>query len=113
MSEVEEAPRTYSGALLGAIGVALVAALGGLIWCYSLNGKATTQATELADAKQENVKLAAELRETDARLQVTTDELGKSLGLTQKEMDARAQEIIVREEADTKRLESANNKTAQ
>jgi len=113
MSELEEAPRTYSGALLGAIGVALVAALGGLIWCYTLNGKATTQAAELADAKQENVKLAAELRETDARLQVTTDELGKSLGLTQKEMDARAQQIIVREEADAKRLESAENKTAQ
>ena len=113
MSEVEEAPRTYSGALLGAIGVALVAALGGLIWCYTLNTKAATQATDLADAKQANVKLAAELRETDARLQVTTDELGKSLGLTQKEMDARAQEIITREETDAKRLESAQNKTAQ
>jgi len=113
MSELEEAPRNYSGALLGAIGVALVAALGGLIWCYTLNTKAATQATELADAKQANVKLAAELRETDARLQVTTDELGKSLGLTQKEMDTRAQAIIVREEADARRLESAQNKTAQ
>ncbi len=113
MSEVEEAPRSYSGALLGAIGVALVAALGGLIWCYTLNTKAASQATELSDAKQANVKLAAELRETDARLQVTTDELGKSLGLTQKEMDARAQAIIVREEADAKRLESAQDKTAQ
>jgi hypothetical protein len=113
MSEVEETPRTHSGALLGVLGVALVAALGGLIWCYSLNGKLSTQATELADAKQQNVKLAAELRETDARLQVTTDELGKSLGLTQKEMDARAQQIISREAADAKRLESANAQTAQ
>jgi len=113
MSELEEAPRSYSGALLGAIGVALVAALGGLIWCYTLNTKAASQATELSDAKQANVKLAAELRETDARLQVTTDELGKSLGLTQKEMDARAQAIIVREEADAKRLENAQDKTAQ
>jgi len=116
MSELEEAPRNYSGALLGAIGVALVAALGGLIWCYTLTSKAATQATELADAKQANVKLAAELRETDARLQVTTDELGKSLGLTAKEMDARAQQIIAREdanEAHAKRLESAQNQTAQ
>ena len=113
MSEVEETPRTHSGALLGVIAAALVAALGGLIWCYTLNGKLNTQATELADAKQQNVKLAAEQRETDARLQVTTDELGKSLGLTQKEMDTRAQQIISREEADAKRLETANNKTAQ
>jgi hypothetical protein len=116
MSELEEAPRTYSGALLGAIGVALVAALGGLIWCYTLSSKAATQATELADAKQANVKLAAELRETDARLQVTTDELGKSLGLTAKEMDARAQVIIAREdanEAHAKLLDSAQKQTAQ
>jgi hypothetical protein len=70
----------------------------------------------LADAKQANVKLAAEQRETDARLQVTTDELGKSLGLTQKQMDARAQEIIRREaadEANAKLLESAQKQTAQ
>ena len=113
MSEAEETPRTHSGALLGVLGLALVAALGGLIWCYNLNTKLATQATELADAKQANVKLAAEQRETDARLQVTTDELGKSLGLTQKEMDARAQTIIAREEADAKRLESAQKQTAQ
>ncbi len=116
MSELEETPRTYSGALLGAIAVALVAALGGLIWCFTLSSKAATQATQLADARQENVKLAAELRETDARLQVTTDELGKSLGLTQKQMDERAQEIIRREAADeaqAKQLESAQKQTAQ
>ena len=113
MSEAEETPRTYSGALLGVLGVAVVAAIGGLIWTYTLTGKLATQQTELADVKQENVKLSAELRETDARLQVTTDELGKSLGLTQKEMDARAQTIIAREEADAKRLETAQKQTAQ
>ena len=113
MSEVDEAPRTHSGALLGVIGAALVLALGGLIWSYTLNGKIAAQATELADAKQENVKLAAELRETDARLQVTTDELGKSLGLTQKQMEDRAQQIITREAADATRLETAEKQTAQ
>jgi chromosome segregation ATPase len=62
------------------------------------------------------VKLAAELRETNARLQVTTDELGKSLGLTQKQMDDRAQALIAREEANeenAKRLETAQKQTAQ
>jgi hypothetical protein len=93
--------------------VALVAALGGLIWSYTLSGKLSSQQTELADAKQENVKLAAELRETDARLEVATDELSKSLGLTRKELDARAQEIVVREQADAARLETAQKQTAQ
>jgi hypothetical protein len=113
MSEIDEAPRSYSGALLGVLAVALVAALGGLIWSYTLSGKLSSQQTELADAKQENVKLAAELRETDARLEVATDELSKSLGLTRKELDARAQEIVVREQADAARLETAQKQTAQ
>lgn len=113
MSTTEETPRTYSGALLGVLAVALVAALGALIWSYTLSTKVATQQTQLADAKQENVKLAAQQRETDARLQVTTDELGKSLGLTQKQMDDRAQEIIAREATDAKRLESAQRQTAQ
>lgn len=113
MSEIDDAPRSYSGALLGVLAVALVAAVGGLIWSYTLSGKIATQGTELADAKQENVKLAAELRETDARLQVATDELTKSLGLTQKQLDARAQQIIGREKEDAARLESQQKQTAQ
>lgn len=113
MSEVEDTPRTYSGALLGVLAVALIAAAGGLIWNYSISSKVATQQTSLADLQQENKKLAAELRETDARLQVATDELGKSLGLTQKQMDARAQDLIKREQADATRLETAQKQTAQ
>ncbi len=91
MSEVEDTPRTYSGALLAAIAVALLLGVGALIWSYTLSSRLNGQEAALADAKQQNVKLAAELRETNARLKVATEELGNSLGLTQKQMDARAQ----------------------
>jgi DNA repair exonuclease SbcCD ATPase subunit len=113
MSEIEEAPRSYSGAFMAAMGVALLAAIAGLIWCAVLGSKLSNQQAELADAKQQNVALAAELRETDARLRVTTDELGKSLGLTQKQLDERAQEILSREQADNRRLQNAQQQTAQ
>ena len=113
MSEVENPPRTYSGAFLAVLAVSLLAGLGGLIWCYTLGGRMTTQQQELADAKQENVKLAAELRETDARLRVATDELGKSLGLTQKQLDQRASAIMQREQADSQRLQAAQQQTSQ
>ncbi len=103
-------PRNYSGALLAAIAVALVAALGGLIWSYALSSRLSSQQTELADAKQQNVNLEARLRETDARLKVATEELGNSLGLTQKQMETRAQEILTREEADAQRLSNAQKK---
>jgi hypothetical protein len=111
--EVESAPRTYSGALLAAIAVALLLGLGGLIWTFTLNSRLSHQEAAMAEANQRSASLDAELRETNARLKVATDELSASLGLTQKQLDARAQEIIHREQADAARLETAQKKTAQ
>jgi phage shock protein A len=116
MSELDETPRGYSGALLAALAVALLAGIGGLIWSYTLNSRLSSQETALTDAKDQNKKLASNLRETDARLKVATEELGNSLGLTQKQLDTRAQELIRREdaqEADARRLASAQKQTAQ
>ncbi len=116
MSEIDDTPRTYSGALLGAIAVALLCAIVSLVWAWNLSSRLSAQQAELADARQRNVQLAADLRETDARLRVTADELGKSLGLTQKQLDARAQQLLAREAADeaaSKRLETAQQQTAQ
>jgi uncharacterized coiled-coil protein SlyX len=109
---VESAP-AYSGALLAAIAIAVLAAIGGLIWTYTLSGRIAHQETALAEANQQNAKLGAELRETNARLRVATDELGRSVGLTQKQMDERAQQIIARQVADAKRLDAAQKQTAQ
>ena len=110
--EIESTP-AFSGALLGAIAVALLGAIAGLIWTYTLSGRIAHQETALAEANQQNAKLQAELRETNARLRVATDELGKSVGLTQKQMDERAQQIIARQAADAKRLEAEQKQTAQ
>jgi ABC-type Na+ efflux pump permease subunit len=111
--EVENTPRTYSGALLAVIAVALLLGIGGLIWSFVLNGRLAKQEAAMAEANQRSASLEAELRETNARLKVATEELGNSLGLTQKQLDARAQELIRREQADAARLESAQKKTAQ
>ena len=112
---VQETPRTYSGALLAAIAVALLLGIGGLIWSYTLSGKLATQQQELADAKAQNVKLDAALRETDAKLAVATDELKTSLGLTQKQLDTRALELQAREareEQTSARLATEQKQTA-
>jgi len=108
-----ESTPAYSGALLAAIAIAVLAAIGGLIWTYTLSGRLSHQETALAEANQQNAKLGAELRETNARLRVATDELGRSVGLTQKQMDQRAQQIIARQVADSKRLDAAQKQTAQ
>jgi DNA anti-recombination protein RmuC len=110
---VVETTPAYSGALLGAIAIAVLAALGGLVWSYALSNRLTRQEAALSEANQQNARLEAQLRETNARLRVATDELGRSVGMTQKQMDARAQEIMAREAADNKRLETAQKQTAQ
>jgi hypothetical protein len=111
-TDLETTP-AHSGALLGAIAIAILAAVGGLVWSYALSNRITRQEAALSQADQQNAKLAGELRETNARLHVATDELGRSVGMTQKQMDSRAQAIMAREAADNKRLESAQKQTAQ
>jgi len=114
MSEVEATPsRSVSGALLGVIAAALLIAVGGLVWTYVLSSRLTRQETALNAANEQSAKLAAELRETDARLKVTTQELGQSLGLTQKQLEARTQEVLQREQQDSIRLEKAQKAASQ
>jgi chromosome segregation ATPase len=101
---------------MAAIAVAALLGIGGLIWSYTLSGKVSAQQQELADAKAQNVKLEAQQRETDARLNVATDELKTSLGLTQKQLDTRAEELQAREqkvEASAARLATEQKQTAQ
>ena len=111
--ESEKSQRSQSGALLVALAIALLAAIGGLIWSFELSGRVSRQEAALADANQQTAKLSSDLSETKARLKVATQELGDSLGLTQKQMEASAQEILHKEQADSRRLESAQKETAQ
>jgi len=111
---VQETPRTYSGALLAAIAVAILLGLGGILWSYTLSGKLATQQQALADAAAQNTKLAAAQQNTDARLNVATDELKTSLGLTQKQLDTRSAALQVREvrgEQKTAQLATAEQQT--
>ncbi len=113
MSETPVVPeqRSYSGLFLALLAVAVLAAIAGLAWSYHLSGRVTNAEAQLSQAQQRNEKLAAALDETNARLKVTTETLGQRLGLTQKQLeskvDTRAQELLRRQEADTKRLDAA------
>ena len=113
MSELETPSRSISGALIGVIAAALLIGVGGLIWTYTLNTHLSHQETALMQANEQNAKLAADLRETNARLKVTTDEMGRSLGLTQKQLEAKSQEILEREQVDSQRLEKAQKAANQ
>jgi hypothetical protein len=95
------AERSVSGALLGVVVVALLAALGGLVWCYGLQNRQAATEKRLAAADQKNVDLAQRLEATNARLRATSETLGQSVGITQKQMEARTQSIIASQRAAT------------
>jgi hypothetical protein len=112
---VQGTPRSYSGALLAAIAVAMVLGIGSMIWSYTLSTKLVTQQQATADSSAQNAKLTAALADTNARLNVATDELKTSLGLTQKQLDTRSAELQVREARSEKtaaRLATAQQQTA-
>jgi len=112
---VQGTPRAHSGALLAAIVVALLLGIGGILWSYSLNSKLAAQQVAITNAEAQNAKLVAAQRDTDARLNVATDELKTSLGLTQKQLDTRAAALQIREvrgEQTTARLATAQQQTA-
>lgn len=111
---VQETPRAHSGALVASIAVAMLLGLGGTLWSYTLSRKLAVQQQALADAAAQNTKLTAAQQDTDARLIVATEELKNALGLTQKQLDARAaalQSRAVRGERTTALLATEQQQT--
>jgi len=102
----ETGQRDYSRALLIFLGLAVILAVAGLLWSYSLAGRLTHAEAQLDAQQQQNRKLASALDQTNARLRVTTETLGHSLGLTQKQLEERAEELLRRQQAQAKRFES-------
>jgi hypothetical protein len=103
--ELEKVERTHSGLFVGLLGFAVLASLVGLIWSFTLQGRVQRTSAQLAAAQQQNQKLVAELDETNARLSVTSETLGKSVGLTQRQLELRAKDLLRRQQADSARLE--------
>jgi DNA repair exonuclease SbcCD ATPase subunit len=104
---VEE--RSYSGLFIALLALAAIAAIAGLGWSYYLSGRLTNAEAKLSEAQQKNDKLASALDETNARLKVTSDTLGHSLGLTQKQLEMKAQELMRRQQADAAHIQSVES----
>ena len=102
---VEE--RTQSGLFIALVGFAVLASAAGLIWSYTLENRLEKSQAALVNAQQQNDKLAESLNETNAKLRVTTETLGQSVGMTQKQLEDKAQIILASQHADTVRLERA------
>ncbi|HEY1501975.1 MAG TPA: hypothetical protein VGF88_20540 [Acidobacteriaceae bacterium] len=109
MDETAEVPvkRSYASLLVAGLAVAVLCAIAGLVWSYKLAARLTNAEAQVATAQQQNQKLATALDQTNARLKVTTETLGQSLGMTQKQLEAKAQDLLTRQQADAKQLQAA------
>src|SRR5271168_2106377 len=113
MSEEYVEQRSISGALLGVVAAALLAALGGLVWSYTLQSRLSTADQKIAATEQKNAELTQQLEATNARLRATSETLGQSVGMTQKQLELRAQSIIASQKAESARLEQEQAKTSK
>jgi hypothetical protein len=105
--------RSISGALLGVVAAALLAALGGLVWCYLLQGHLGSAEQKIAAANQKNAELSQQLEATNARLRATSETLGQSVGMTQKQIELRTQSIIASQRAAEAKLEQEQAATSK
>ncbi|MDE1177777.1 MAG: hypothetical protein PW789_14430 [Edaphobacter sp.] len=112
MSEEEYVEqRSVSGALLGAVAVALLAGLGGLFWCYSIQKDLGDTQKKLTVEVQKNGDLTQKLEATNARLRATSETLGQSVGMTQRQIELRTQNIISQQRAAEAKMQEAQAAT--
>ena len=93
---IETKPPTWLTAVAIA---ALVAALGGLGWSLGLQNHLTVAEQKLAAANQQNSVLAEKLEETNERMKAQGEALGQSVGLTQKQLEDKSNQLVATQAA--------------
>ena len=100
MSESPEIIETKPPAWLSAVAIAaLVVALGGLGWSLGLQNHLTVAEQKLAAADQQNSVLAEKLEETNERMKAQGEALGQSVGLTQKQLEDKSNQLVATQAA--------------
>lgn len=84
-----------------AVAVALLCAIGSLVWAFLLQGRLSRAEAQLAVAQQ---TVQQRFSASDARSRAAADALAKRLGTTQAQLDARADALANRQQADASRL---------
>lgn len=120
MSIRESSPETVvvtsqaPGWLIGLAGAGLALALGALIWAYGLQNHLAVAQQGLAAADQRNQALAEKLEQTNDRMRAQGQMLGQSVGLTQKQLEEKSNQLIAAQHAaaaSTARLAKAQDET--
>lgn len=82
------------GWLIGISVVSLLLALGALGWSLGLQNHLSAAENNLAAATQQNTQLSEKLEDTNERLRAQGEALGQSVGLTQKQLEDRSNQLV-------------------
>jgi chromosome segregation ATPase len=110
---VEPKPPTW---LVAVAVAALVIALGGLAWSFGLQNHLADEQNKLAAANAQNDKLSSEIEDTNQRLKAQGTALAQSVGLTQKQLEDKSDELVASQksvQAQQAKLARAQAATAQ
>jgi hypothetical protein len=108
----QKAPGWLAGVAIAGVVLSL-AALG---WAFGLQNHVTQTEKSLADANQQNTVLSQKLDETNERMRAQAQTLGQSVGLTQKQLEDKADVLIAAQHATaatTAKLQRQEAATAQ
>jgi hypothetical protein len=110
---VEHKPATW---LVGVAVAALIVALGGLAWSFGLQSHLTDAESKLSAATAQNASLSEKIDDTNERMKAQGQALAQSVGLTQKQLQDKSDELVATEQRDriqTARLAREQKATAQ
>jgi chromosome segregation ATPase len=86
--------RDVSNKLLIALGLSLLISLVALVWCFGLSNHLSVAEKQLAAQQQKNAQLEQEQQALAARLKATSETLGQSVGLTQRQIEVRTEALM-------------------
>ena len=110
MNENESVQSRPSTGLIAGLVAAVLLALAALIWCFGINNHLTAAEKRLAATEQRNADLTQRQEGLSASLRATTETLGQSVGLTQKQIDIKTHALMASQLAAVK---AQNEETAK
>ncbi len=113
MSEQGSAVGRPSMGVLAGITAAVVLAVAALIWCYGLSNHLSAAEKALQAADQKNAELAQKQEVLSARLRATSETLGQSVGLTQRQVELRTESLVASQQAAAKAQAAQTAKLAE
>jgi hypothetical protein len=105
-------PVTSTGVKAGLI-AGIVLALAALAWCFGLQNHLEAANKQVAAAAETNRQMQEKQDALSARLRATSETLGQSIGVTQKQIEQRTQSLIAAQSAQAASVRAQGAQTAK